>query len=140
MKPELLELLYLSFDADLTAEQKNQLDQALAESEELRQEKERLIQLRSSLADSASEFKPFFETRVMQRIQMEKPEQALNRLVESLSIMFRRVVLVGAACAIALAAINLSGSDEISVPALFAIQDTQAETIFQTPFEEFMEQ
>ena len=139
MKPELLELLYLSLDAELTAEQKNRLGKALAESKELRHEKERLIQLRSSLASSAGEFKPFFETRVLERIRREQPEMALSRMVESLTVMFRRVALVGAVCAVALAAINLSGANEISVPALFAIQDAPVESIFQTPFEEFVE-
>lgn len=139
MKPELLELLYRSFDMELTAEQKKELDLALAESEQLRDEKERLLRLRSSLAASRGEFKPFFEARVLERIRSELPELALDRMVESLAVMFRRVALAGAFCALILAAVNLIGSDDFSVGALFAMQDEPAEEIFQTPYEQVME-
>lgn len=139
MKPQLLELLYRSFDTELTAEQKKQLNSALAESEQLRDEKERLIELRASLASNPGEFEPFFETRLLERIRREKPQLALSRMVDSLAVMFRRVAIAGAFGALVLAAVNLTESDEITVGALFAMQDDATETIFQTPYEQVME-
>jgi hypothetical protein len=139
MKPELLELLYLSFDTELTPQQQDELTQALNQYPELRAEQERLIQLRGSLARSASEFKPFFETRVMERIRSEKPEMVWNLWFDSLWTIFRRVALAGAISAMVLVTINLVSSDELSVGAAFAVQDDPVETIFVTPFEQVME-
>lgn len=139
MKPELLELLYLSFDTALTPQQQDELTQALNQDPELRVEQERLIQLRGSLARSASEFKPFFETRVMERIRSERPEMVWNLRFDSLWTIFRRVALAGAISAMVLVTINLVSSDELSVGAAFAVQDDPVETIFATPLEQVME-
>lgn len=139
MKLQPLELLYRSFDSELTAEQKKELDLALAASEELRAEKEQALSLRSALADSRSEFRPFFETRVLERIRSELPDLPFDRMVDSLTVMFRRVAIAGAFCALILAAVNLTGADDISVESLFVWQDEPVETIFQTPYEQVME-
>ncbi len=97
MNKKLAELLYRSFDGELTKEEKVLFEKALRESAKLRQERDRIIQLRNKISGSAvSSFKPFFAERVanrMRKILMNNPEQDF---LGSLSHVFRRVV-IGAA-------------------------------------------
>ena len=67
------ELLYRSLDAPLTEAEQKELERALAESAELRAEKEALTAMRSALSQAAPEgFGPFFPEHVMARIRAEE--------------------------------------------------------------------
>ena len=50
MKKTLLELLYRSFDTQLSAQENDKLEEALAKSEELRRERERIRNLRAEIS------------------------------------------------------------------------------------------
>ncbi len=53
MKEKLLKLLYKSFDDVLTDKEQQQLDNALASSISLREDKEKIVKLRKTISDSA---------------------------------------------------------------------------------------
>ncbi len=69
MDTRMRELLIRSFDAALSGKQRRELDAALASSEELRVERDRLLALRAGAAESASPgFGPYFAERVMAQV------------------------------------------------------------------------
>ena len=69
----MLELLYRSFDDDLSASERAELETALAESEDLRKENARIAGMRKALAASGAKgFGYMFTERVMRRIEAER--------------------------------------------------------------------
>lgn len=141
MKDELLDLLYRSYDGDLTAEEQSRLREGLASSPDLRAEKERLEQLRGAIKSGATEsFEPFFAERVMQRLEVEpKSINGLTGLVDSLAQAFRRVAVVGAAAAVILIALNLSSSEDKSLAAAFGVEESSVEYLVGSPLESVLE-
>lgn len=85
-------LLIRSLDHALSPVERKVLDQALAESEALRQERDRLLEMRSSLQEYPYQFEPFFVGKVMHRI-----EQLENVVKNSWILAFRQVALPGIA-------------------------------------------
>lgn len=70
MNKKIIKLLYKSFDAPLSENEKEVLAKTLKESEGLRREKEKIIAMREKLASApAASFKPFFAERVLNRIR-----------------------------------------------------------------------
>jgi len=70
MDKKIIDLLYRSFDSDLSAEEQHLLEQALRESDALKTEKEKITAIRANLAlEKEQSFKPFFAERVMNKIQ-----------------------------------------------------------------------
>lgn len=137
MNDEILDLLYRSLDGTLEPEELHRLDDALARSESLRREKARILAVRDSLsAGAARSFRPFFVERVMNRLAGEaRPETFL----ESLSYVFRRVALVGAAAVIALAIFNIATSHTVSATAALGVPEITIDDMVETPFESVME-
>jgi len=121
MSKKLLTLLYRSFDEELTAAERLQLERALANSQELRAEKERIIQLRSDIANTrATAFRPFFVQRVMHRIQAEqKPADVPVTFFESLLCIFRPVAIAAAILILVMMSYNLLSSDRVSLANAF---------------------
>jgi anti-sigma factor RsiW len=141
MKDELLDLLYRSFDSDLTAEEQSRLEEGLAASAELRAEKQRLESMRSAITSGAAEsFRPFFAERVMQRLEGElKPENGIQELFDSLAHTFRRIAVVGAAAAVVLIALNLSSSEDKTLAAAFGVNESSVEYLIGSPLESVLE-
>lgn len=97
MNNKLLELLYRSFDGDLTQEENNLLEKALQESFKLREEMTKMILLRTHVSGSAAKsFKPFFAERVANRMKEIANSNPQQEFLGSLSYVFRRVA-IGAA-------------------------------------------
>ena len=92
MKEKWHKLLIRSLDHPLSPEEQEVLDKALAESEALRQERDQLLKMRSSLQEYPYQFKPFFAGKVMHRI-----EQLENVVRSSWILAFRQVALPGIA-------------------------------------------
>ena len=118
MDRKILELLYRSFDDKLNSEEQEVLNNALKDSPELQQEKERITLMRRTVSGSAEEsFKPFFAERVMQRIktQTSVKKETTEDFFNSLLWSFRRVAIAGVAAALILLAINFIEADSISV-------------------------
>lgn len=142
MNEKMLELLYRTFDDRLTEEERKRLDEALAASEELRAEKERISAMRSAISSNAAvSFEPFFAERVMNRIRdLEKADAGEDLFFESLYRMFRPLALAASLAVFTLISWNLSKSDDISLSAAFAVQEEHSDNLLQTPLESILEE
>jgi hypothetical protein len=142
MNKKIVELLYRSFDTELTAEEQRQLDEALSGSKNLRDEKERIVEMRNTLSDGAAEsFSPFFAERLMQQVRaMDETGAGLEPFFQSLYRLFKPLAVVATAAILTLIAINLQRSDEITVAAAFAVQDDKIEILLETPLESILKE
>jgi len=98
MNKRLFDLLYRSFDEELSEEQKDRLDKALQKSQKLREEREKIKNLRKHVSETATlSFKPFFAERVTHGIKnLSRANNSAQEFFGSLSYVFRRVA-IGAA-------------------------------------------
>jgi hypothetical protein len=135
MDNKILKLLYRSFDAELNPEEKERLDRALKESEELRKEKEQILAQRQTLAaSSVPSFKPFFPERVMNRIEtLGQKNNGFESFYETLFLMFRRFAIVGAAILLILLIYNLQTGDILSTEEIMYASDFTFEEILNLP-------
>jgi anti-sigma factor RsiW len=94
MNPKMRELLVMSFDTELSASRRQQLDAALASSEELRAERDALVAMRASAAATAAAgFGPYFAERVMAQVSAAgEPERSM---LFDLFTVFKPVALAG---------------------------------------------
>jgi len=104
-------LLFRSFDDDLSASEKKKFEKELAASESLQQEYEALQDMRVILARQKYAFRVGFKNRVLARIADEKkPLFQKPEFNSSLYSMFKRVAITGvAAIVIILLSLYLSG-------------------------------
>jgi anti-sigma factor RsiW len=124
MDQKVLDLLYRSFDGQLTPEEKQLLEKTLAQSKALQKEKERIVGLRKTISGSALQsFEPFFAERLMQRIQAERESQSAagEDFIGSLLWSFRRIALAGAIAVLLLLTSNIVQKGEISLNSMLAI-------------------
>ncbi len=134
MKKKILKLLYRSFDEALSEKNQKLLDTALEESEELREERDRAAAQRKAITKSTHpSFKPFFAERVVNRIHSLGYQNSQESFYESLKILFRRFVLVGAALLIALILYNVQSGDILSSDEMLYAADTAIEEIIDLP-------
>ena len=121
------DLLYRSFDDTLSDEERHRLDEALASSSELRDEYERLAQMRQMVSDGAAgSFQPWFAQRVMRRIAREGAARESDLFFEELFSMFRRVAIAAAVAAVIAISYNIYQSGSISIAATFGLQEEPA--------------
>jgi anti-sigma factor RsiW len=141
MNDKILELLYRSFDADLTHEEQMALDEALAASEQLRAEKRRIEAMRQSISSSAVDtFKPFFATRVMQQVaESAEPREVSEGLFRGLVYAFRRVALAGAMIIAAFIIYNVAASDQVSFTTVLGAPEISIEEVFEPPLNSLLE-
>jgi hypothetical protein len=132
---KVLKLLYRSLDSDLKDKDRIKLEDALKESEELREEKERLLIQRKTVAESASQsFGPFFAERVVNRIEgLDQKKNGLEVFYESFMATFRKVAVVSAAVLVLLISYNVIKSDIVPEEELFFVADTTMEEILDLP-------
>jgi len=101
------ELLYASFDRELSPDEKNRLDEYLTDPG-LKEEKEELEEMRHLLGKTSWHFDAGFSSRVMERIQEEKEE---TRVVEMEStgqfFSFFRKIAVASVAAIVILLISI---------------------------------
>jgi anti-sigma factor RsiW len=135
VKESMLELLYRSLEGELTVDEQRMLDAALLESPELRQERDRLSNLRQTLtADRRTSFEPFLAERVVRRIEARMGQEvSLESILDSLMLVFRRVAVVGAVIAVAVIAFNLSRGDGVSLNAALAIPEDSIDRVLDAP-------
>lgn len=130
MDQEILELLYRSFDDELTEADQERLMHALEASEELRKEKAEISAMRGTVAKSnAASFDAGFADRVMQQIQPQKAAQTINGddFFGSLQWAFRRIAIAGAVAAGLLLAANLYQAQEMSLDSALAMPELSLE-------------
>jgi hypothetical protein len=141
MNERILELLYRSYDDDLTAEEQRELRDALAASGALRLEKDRVEALRRMVSESGVVgFTPFFAERVMRRLAgLGEGRNGMWTLQEWLSRVFRRVAIAGAVLAAGLLILNLVQADGVSLAAVFGISEVSIDEILDLPVESILE-
>ena len=112
MNKNIFDLLYRSFDGNLTDEEQALLAKAIENSGVLQDEQKEIMRMREKIIKiKTSSFKPFFTERVMNRIT------GLNDNVfdpVSLILVFRRLVLVSAIIVIILIPLNFRKTNTIS--------------------------
>lgn len=140
MDPKVLELLYRSFDGQLTPAEEQRLEEALRHSQSLREEKEKIAAMRQAISGSAAQsFQPFFAEKVMQRIQAERKPQteAGEDFFGSLAWSFRRIALAGAIAVLLLLAGNVIQKGDISLNSVLAMPQLTIEdtVVLNNPLE-----
>jgi anti-sigma factor RsiW len=143
MEERILELLYRSFDGELSREERAELDSALADSPELRRERDELVAVRGAVKSSAADsFAPFFAERVMRGVREEREGEGEGaRFLESLQCAFRRVALVAAVLVAFLLIYNMNQGGSVSVAAAFGAEETATiEELLTAPVEEMLEE
>lgn len=109
-----LDLLYRSFDGDLTPGQKELLAKALEQSADLQTEQQRIAAMRRIVAEKGGgSFAPFFGTRVMRRINtIQTLPDRTTEFFDSMVHVFRQVALVGGIAVIVLFTVQLLHKDK----------------------------
>jgi len=140
-KIKIQELLYLSFDGRLSEEEQRQLENALASSPRLREEKARIETLRRKIGQQAARsFRPFFAERVMNAVTAAgKTKNGLERFAESLQLAFRRVALVGATAILVLMAVNIVRTGDLSVAGALGMPQETLVDVLESPFDATLE-
>ncbi|MGH1365580.1 MAG: hypothetical protein ACRBF0_18605 [Calditrichia bacterium] len=134
MKDKRRELLYRSFNEDLTQRDADELNEALEQSEELRNEQRDFLETREQLQNALpSTFAPGFANRVVQRLQNER--SAEDELFSGLLTSFRRAALIAGLTMIGLLSYTaLDG--ELSLYSLLGLQDASYEQLISANFTE----
>ncbi len=125
-----LDLLYRSFDHELSGKEQKILQDALAASSELAAEKARIEAVRNMVAQAPGQkFKPFFSARVMRGIaEMEnRGEDFLANLVAS----FRLIFVAGAAAVVMLVAANAFSGKSLSLDSLLGLPQASLEETWE---------
>ncbi|MCP4631321.1 MAG: hypothetical protein GY855_00230 [candidate division Zixibacteria bacterium] len=140
MDKKIKKLLYLSFDSELTKTEKKLLENALAASEELRNEKNLIEKLReTTVSEQKDRFKPFFAERVMQRIEsMESPEAESEQFFASMLKLFKPIAVVGVTAVFILTAFNIYKGNDLSLSSVLGIYEESSNEFFETPLESFL--
>lgn len=143
----ILELLYRSFDDDLTAAEVSELEAALATSQDLRKKKEEIASLREAVSASGAEgFGYMFTDRVMKRIRSERAissaaeKEKAPALFESLLRAFRPVAIAGLAAVLALMVYNIVDSRDISFSAALGVHGATLEDALESPLDSALEE
>jgi len=132
MNDKILELLYRSFDDELSPEERKQLDEALQNSQGLRAEKAKISNMRATITNSAEKsFGSNFADGVMSRVHAQKqfPEYTIDDFLDSLLWSFKRIGLVASFTLLLLLANNIFKGGDISIDSILAMpQITMEET------------
>ena len=132
MKPSERDLLYRSLDTSLTPGERSRLDAALRHDPGLREEYERLLQLRGLVENQKTpSFRADFSQRVMERLAAESeaipasnPEgKATPGFEDALSLMFRKFAVAASVAAVLMLAYNLATSENISITTSFGLAE-----------------
>lgn len=140
MTQKIFKLLYKSFDVPLTERERRQLQKALNDSEQLREEKERIILLRGSIAkERDASFKPLFADRVLQRIWSQGEENELELFFDALIHFFRPIAITAVALVIILSSYNLFRTNQLTSENGLVISEISIEDAFD-PMIDYMQE
>lgn len=139
MNKKLLNLLYRSFDEELFNNNKQQLESALTQYQELREEKKKIELIRKNISDTAvKSFHPFFADKVMRRIK-QNGTKGKEIFFESLLHTFRPVLITATIIIIMLVSFNLFKSEKISLRAALGEPEINFEDVVDPAFTITME-
>jgi hypothetical protein len=130
MNPKMLDLLYRSFDSALTETEEEALNDALAESPKLREERNQILKTREIVRQNpAPAFKPFFLSRLNHKLQDKRRQR--EDFSRSLKWSFRLVGLVGSLTVVLLFAYNSINEQSISMDSILGIPQATLEDTWQ---------
>lgn len=130
MNEEMLNLLIRSFDEKLSEAEQAKLDEALAASPELQDEKKQLLGMRQMIAESVDRtFKPFFSTRVMRRLKKSEGEQ--EDFFGSFVWAFRLFAMAGVVAIALFFALNSKMANDLSVDSILGLPQLSIEDTWQ---------
>ena len=131
MDKQIKKMLYRSFDEELNSEDEKKLQEALANSDELRKEQKQILELRKMVAGTkADSFKPFFAEKVMQKIQRRSESENIpESFFDSLIATFKPVAVGVAILLIILMSYNLKKSGNLSFASAFAEPEVTLEDV-----------
>lgn len=113
------EILYKSFDDELSSEEQSVLDKSLIEDPKFRQEKEEIIQLRSALSVNQKSFDPGFADRVTTRLNKEKSTLISHDFLR----VFKSVAITGVAAIIALLITIYITDGTLNIDTIFGLSE-----------------
>lgn len=126
MNEKMLDLLYRSFDDELSEEEQKEFDHALSSLPEFREERDRILEMRQMVSKNAKPaFKPYFSKRVMRQIKELQSEQ--EDWFGALTWVFRRFALAGAIAAAIFCILNFRSADGVSLDSALAMPQLQIE-------------
>ncbi len=119
------ELLLRSLDTSISKEEQAKLVKLLADNNELRTKSDQVVQLREMLRHQEQDsFGPFFAERIAYRISQLKKEVDYQ-----IFFFFKRYQLLAAGIVIALLAINILLSDQLSIKSIFGLEEEAIEDV-----------
>ena len=131
MDKKIKELLYRSFDSELSSEERKFLDNALSESEDLRNEKELISSLREKIKTSSTKsFNPGFADRVMKTIRSSKRSDESEQFFESLSVIFRPIAIAATVLIIIIAGYNMNKTDNYSLEGALGVPEVTVNDVY----------
>ena len=131
MNEKEIELLYRSFDDTLKPDEQKRLQEALANSKELRREKENIEAVRKALSSNKHQtFEPFFAERVMRRIKPVRQEKNGDVFYDSLFTIFRPIAITATFIILGIMSYNLVKTDQLSWEGVIAVQEVTLEEAF----------
>jgi anti-sigma factor RsiW len=131
MDKKLKDLLYRSLDSKLNSDEKQTLEQALSQSEELRQEKEMITSLREDIRRSkATSFNARFADRVMNEINLLNQVSENDQFFESLFVFFRPIAIAAIVLIIAIAGYNINSTGRFSLEGALGIPEVTVDDVY----------
>lgn len=119
------ELFLRSLDTEVSGEERIQLKNVLDQSLELKNKSQQLLQVRELLArKEADSFGPFFAERIAYRVSQLKRE-----IDYQIFFFFKRYQLLAAGIVIALLALNILLSDQLSIKSILGFEDPTIEEV-----------
>ncbi|HDQ44034.1 MAG TPA: hypothetical protein ENN17_00870 [bacterium] len=129
------DLLLRSFDEELTAEEKIELDEVLANSAAWRLEEKRIRFIREKIsAETSRSFSPVFPERVMRRIRDARKASTENFFADSLVVAFRSVAVTAAVIIVVLLSINAVRNDGAVMAGVLEGVDLRIEEVFSPTY------
>ena len=131
MDNKLKDLLYRSFDSDLNKKEQKNLDEALSQSKELRQEKELITSLRENIKGSkTTSFNPFFADRVLANIHSAEETDESENFFNSLFVFFRPIAIAATVLIIIIAGYNMSTVGHFSLEGALGIPEVTVNDVY----------
>ena len=131
MDKKITDLLYRTFDEDLSAKEQQKLDKSLSDSAELRKEREQIFAMRQAVSNTGEKsFKPFFAERVMNQIKKShSPQGEVDSFFDSLIAVFRPLAIGAAIILITLLSYNMKKTNNYSLTGALGKQQITLEEI-----------
>jgi hypothetical protein len=130
MNKKILDLLYRSFDKELSSAERKHLNEMLQKSKKLRSEQQNIKLMRDSITSSAEQsFSPTFSDQVMARLRMKKQKQTngVEDFLDSLLWAFKRIALVGSLVTLLLIGFSTIQKGKLSLDSLLALPQVNLE-------------